>query len=271
MQTRKVAVVTGSNKGIGYAIVKGLCENFFGDVYLTARDVSRGQRAVENLKHIGFLPLFHQLDIVSETSVKDLKDYIEKEHGGIDLLINNASVGTSGSAEDIIQINYFGTLRVCNALFPLLRDNAKVINISSSAGRLQRIPSTELRAKFKDPKLNVASLNELMKTYLNDVKENKAVEKGWGDSPYVVSKVGINALTILHQHVFDLEKPYRNISITSVHPGYVKTDMNKKGTLTTEEGAKAALYLALQAEFKGKYVWFDCQVIDWDGVLPESK
>ena len=41
--------VTGSNKGIGYAIVKGLCEKFDGIVYLTTRDVSRGKAAVEQL------------------------------------------------------------------------------------------------------------------------------------------------------------------------------------------------------------------------------
>lgn len=44
--------VTGSNKGIGYAIVKGLCEKFPGVVYLTARDVSRGKAAVAELNKV---------------------------------------------------------------------------------------------------------------------------------------------------------------------------------------------------------------------------
>ncbi|KAH1014860.1 hypothetical protein HUJ05_012675 [Dendroctonus ponderosae] len=59
--TRKVAVVTGSNKGIGFAIVKGLCEKYNGDVYLTSRDIKRGTAAVEALKQLGF-PMLGYVD-----------------------------------------------------------------------------------------------------------------------------------------------------------------------------------------------------------------
>lgn len=52
----KLAIVTGSNKGIGYAIVKALCEKFDGDVYLTARDVNRGKKAMESLNELGLKP-----------------------------------------------------------------------------------------------------------------------------------------------------------------------------------------------------------------------
>lgn len=63
-------------------------------------------------------------------------------------------------------VNYFGTLDVCNVLFPILRKNARVINISSSAGHLSRIPSRELREKFSDPNLTVSQLNELIKKFV---------------------------------------------------------------------------------------------------------
>lgn len=96
-------------------------------------------------------------------------------------------------------------------------------------------------------------------------KEGKNKELGWGVSAYNVSKVGVSALTIIQQREFDKETPNRNISVNSVHPGYVDTDMtNHKGHLTIEEGAKAPLYLCLeQHELKGKYVWYDCSVPDW--------
>lgn len=84
--------VTGGNKGIGYAIVKGLCQKYLGKVYLTSRDVERGQEAVKKLKDLGLNPSYHQLDIDSESSVNDFKEYISKKYGSIDILINNAAM-----------------------------------------------------------------------------------------------------------------------------------------------------------------------------------
>jgi len=272
---RKVAVVTGSNKGIGYAIVKGLCEKYDGDVYLTARDSNRGQDAVNKLKALGYSPLFHQLDITDQSSIDNFKDHIKTKHGGLDILINNAGVYASSSlpmgeqAEQDIGVNYFGTLRVCETLFPLLRTNGKVVNVSSSAGRLQRISSLDIQAKFKDPNLTIESLSNLMRQYIKIAKENKHKEEGWGDNPYVVSKVGVNALTVLQQRNFDQEKPNRNISINSVHPGWIITDLNKNGLSPVDEGAKSTLFVALEVDLKGKYIWNDCRVVDWQGPLPQ--
>lgn len=84
--------MTGGNKGIGFAIVKGLCEKFQGDVYLTARDVDRGEAAVKELKNLGLKPLFHQLDITDKDSIRKFRDFIAESHGGIDLLVNNAAI-----------------------------------------------------------------------------------------------------------------------------------------------------------------------------------
>ncbi|XP_050294722.1 carbonyl reductase [NADPH] 3-like [Anthonomus grandis grandis] len=276
---KKVAVVTGSNKGIGFAIVKGLCEKFNGDVYLTSRDVKRGQEAVSKLNALGHKPLFHQLDISDETSVNNFKEHIKQTHGGLDILINNAGVYASNDlpegekAEKDVAVNYFGTVRVCEALFPLLRQNAKVINVSSSAGLLQKIPSEAIRAKFKDAK-TVEQLNELMREYIKDARDNTYQSKGWGVPPkvsYIVSKVGVNALTVIQQKLLDQEQPNRNISVNSAHPGFVDTDMtDHKGVLTVDQGAKSSLFLALEAQVKGKFVWYDCTIMDYDGPIPTA-
>ncbi|KAJ8934496.1 hypothetical protein NQ314_013313 [Rhamnusium bicolor] len=247
MSSQRIAVVTGSNKGVGYAIVKGLCERFKGTVYLTARNEEKGKAAVAKLKELGFQPLFHQLDIADQTSKDALEPFAEQ-------------------AEKTVAVNYFGTLRVCEALFPLLRNNAKVVNISSSAGHLYRIPSASVRAKFSDSSLTIPKLNEIMESFVKDAKENKAEQEGWGNPPYcayIVSKVSVSALSIIQQGLFDKEVPNRNISVNHVHPGLVKTDLNSNGHLTIEQGAKAPLYVALDANFKGKYVWFNCQIVDW--------
>ena len=78
--TRRVAIVTGGNKGIGYATCRALSKKFDdGDVFLTARSAERGNAAVEELEKEGCSVKFHQLDI-------DDADSIEKGGGGNDWL-----------------------------------------------------------------------------------------------------------------------------------------------------------------------------------------
>ncbi|KAK4882200.1 hypothetical protein RN001_005519 [Aquatica leii] len=267
----KVAVVTGANKGIGYAIVKGLCENFYGNVYLTSRNESLGQQAVSQLESMGYHPKFYQLDITDQDSINKFRDHIQETEKGIDVLINNAGIAyllnTTDSAikpaDIIISTNYFGTLRVCETLFPLLRFNAQVVNISSSTGRLSSIPSKELKKQFSDPNLTIEQLNALMKDFVRDTRNNAHIANGWCKYPYTASKVGLSALTVIQQKYFDKEISNRNISVNSVHPGYVETDMTRyvpiktsrdQSPLTTEEGSRAPLYLALGGHgLKGYY------------------
>jgi NAD(P)-dependent dehydrogenase (short-subunit alcohol dehydrogenase family) len=90
--TSRVALVTGSNKGIGFAIVRDLCRQFSGDVILTARDEARGRTAVQQLQAEGLSPRFHQLDIDDLQSIRVLRDFLRKEYGGLDVLVNNAGI-----------------------------------------------------------------------------------------------------------------------------------------------------------------------------------
>ncbi|CAH0552184.1 unnamed protein product [Brassicogethes aeneus] len=272
MTTEKVAVVTGANKGIGYEVVKGLCTKFKGVVYLTARNTTKGLEAVKKLKAEGLDPKFHQLDITDQSSIDALKEHIKSAHGGLDLLVNNAAIcylktateSFGEQAENTLKVNYFGTLKLCEALFPLLRDNSRVVNISSSAGHLARIPTERRRKEIGDATLTIEGLNNIANKFIQYAQENKNVEEGWGSSSYVFSKVAVTALTFIQQRIFDGESPNRNIAVNAVHPGYVDTDINgHHGPLTTAEGARAPLFAALEADFKGKYVWSDLTVLDW--------
>ena len=93
MSSKRVAVVTGSNKGIGLAIVRSLCKKFDGDVVLTSRDEGRGNEAVAELKEKeGLNPVYHQLDITSRDSIEGLVTFIRDKYGGLDILINNAGI-----------------------------------------------------------------------------------------------------------------------------------------------------------------------------------
>ncbi|KAJ8717967.1 hypothetical protein PYW07_005897 [Mythimna separata] len=272
----KVAVVTGSNKGIGFAIVRGLCKRYDGIVYLTSRDVERGKKAVADLEKEGLNPKYHQLDITNKQSLEVFRDYIKNTYGGIDILVNNAAIAfkhdatepASVQAKETLFVNYFSLVSTCETLFPVLNNGARVINLSSSCGQLGLIPSQSLRDQLKDEKLTVPELSKLMQQYVEAAKQGTH-EPEWGNSSYVVSKVAVSALSVIQQR----ELNDRDIKVNAVHPGYVDTDMTShKGPLTIDQGASAPLYLALDAPdtIKGKFVWHNSKLVDWDAEKPLS-
>ena len=155
VSSTKVAVVTGANKGIGLAIVRGLCKRFSGDVYLTARSEENGRAAVAQLEAEGLKPKFHQLDITSDESIEALRQYITEKYGGLDLLVNNAGIVYKvkspvpflEQATNTLQTNFFGTLNFSNAFLPLIRPHGRIVNISSTASQLSRLQK-HLQEKF---------------------------------------------------------------------------------------------------------------------------
>ena len=78
----RLAIVTGGNKGIGLAVVRGVRKQFDGDVILTSRDAERGLAATKLLEGEGLKVNFHQLDITSRDSISTFKEYVEKNYGG---------------------------------------------------------------------------------------------------------------------------------------------------------------------------------------------
>lgn len=273
----KLAIVTGSNKGIGYAVVKALCEKFNGHVYLTARDAGRGEAAVRSLNASGLRPKFHQLDVTDDASVATFVAFVRRDYpAGVDVLVNNAAIAYKTDATEpfavqaaeTVRVNYFALRAVCDALFPLLRPGARVVNVSSSAGHLTRIPGIQLREQLSSPLLTVQQLDALMRQFVDAARDGVHEQLGWPSSAYAVSKVGVSALTFAQQRAFDAERGSDGIVVNSVHPGYVDTDMTShKGPLSIEQGAEALVYLALlpdgEQTVKGQYVWNDKTVKDW--------
>ena len=269
--TKKVAVVTGSNKGIGFAIVRGLAKAFDGDVYLTSRNAERGQKAVEDLKKEGLEVLYHQLDIDNEDSIKTLAEFLKSTYGGLDVLVNNAGIAFNRDATEPVHVqakvtiatNYFSVKNTCDILFPLLRPGARVVNMSSNCGLLIKIPGQKLKAKFAKDTLTVAELDKLMNEFIALSEHGQHRELGWPNSTYVVSKVGLSALTRIQHR----ENTIEDVAINHVHPGYVDTDMSShKGPLTPDQGAKSSLFAALlpkNTDIKGQYIWKDCTIHDW--------
>ena len=166
--------MTGSNKGIGFGIVKELCTKFDGDVYVTSRDETRGRQAVAELKKLGLDPKFHQLDIDDEQSVITLRDHLKATYDGLDVLINNAAIAFKNAATEpfalqatvTLRTNYFNTFRACRILFPILKPHARVVNMSSYAGHLSVIKDEALKAKLASSDLTYDQLTALMQQFV---------------------------------------------------------------------------------------------------------
>lgn len=210
----KIIVVTGANRGIGYEAAKQLAMKGH-TVILTARDESKGQAAVEALEKSGMRHvLFQPLDVTSADSIARLREFIEKNYGKLDVLINNAGIISKttsiseASMEEItavMETNYFGPLRVTKAMIPLLKksSDARVINISSGMGVLD-----DLDGSYAGYRLSKAGLNTLTLMLANDLR---------------------------HYH----------IKVNSMCPGWVKTEMGgSSAPRSVEEGADTAVWLA---------------------------
>jgi carbonyl reductase 1 len=152
----RVAIVTGGNKGVGFATCRGLSKKFNGDVYLTARSSERGMAAVAELIKEGCTVHFHQLDIDEPSSIEKIRDFMREKYGGIDVLINNAAINFKNNATEPMGLkaelncktNYWSTKNVCDLLFPALKPGARVVNVSSSSGKLSTISDSDLKKKL---------------------------------------------------------------------------------------------------------------------------
>ncbi|CAK8560869.1 unnamed protein product [Lathyrus sativus] len=268
---QRYAVVTGSNKGIGFEIVKQLAEAGI-KVVLTARDEKRGLHALETLKASGLsdFVVFHPLDVADAASVAALAHFVKSQFGKLDILVNNAGISgtvindkdlatvlisnpgalsedekkkavtqTYELAEECLKINYYGTKIASELLLPLLKlsDSPRIVNVSSTLGKLERIQNEWTKEVFSEAdNLTEEKVDEVLKNFLEDFKTDGPKPGG----AYVISKAAINAYTRI------VAKKFPTISINSVCPGYVITDITANtGILTAEEGAASVVKLAL--------------------------
>lgn len=255
---QQVAVVTGGNRGIGFEIARGCIRAGF-RVVLAARDTKRGLLAAQKLECY-----FVQLDITSPSSIARCAAEIKQRFGHIDALINNASIKTKHNdptpfiqkARAEITTNFFGTLAVCEAFFPLLSVGSRVVNVASSGGHLMVLPSFVLRCEFAkaDTTLTVPQLVQLMAEFLLNIEASRSlahapamdwphVAKGWPSSAYGMSKLGQVALTKIHAR----EWAARGISVNCCCPGSVATELNPGGQRTPAQGADTPVWLACQS------------------------
>lgn len=136
---KKVALVTGASSGIGKATAQRLLKDGL-TVYVAARRVEK----MEDLKSQGAIPL--AMDITKEEDVQHVIKTIAAQHGGVDVLVNNAGYAIYGAVEDTtiadarrqFDVNIFGLARITQLVLPYMREQkaGKIINISSMGGKM---------------------------------------------------------------------------------------------------------------------------------------
>jgi NAD(P)-dependent dehydrogenase (short-subunit alcohol dehydrogenase family) len=215
-QEKRVALVTGGNRGIGLEIGRQLSRLGY-RVVLTARDGRQADEAARDLEGwargdaIGV-----PMDVTDDESVRSAFEQAVKLYGAVDVLVNNAGIAIDGSehrasAPDLsrvtatLETNLFGAWRCATEAVPLMkaRGYGRIVNLSSTMASLE----------------------------LTDAPSSPA---------YRISKAGLNMLT----RVLAAELEYDGILVNAASPGYTRTDMSPDATRSVEEGADTPVWLA---------------------------
>ncbi|HAA30115.1 MAG TPA: short-chain dehydrogenase [Cyanobacteria bacterium UBA8553] len=221
----KTALVTGGNKGIGFAICKGLLAVGF-EVVLAVRSHDKGKEAAEQLQSANSPVRIAELDVTNDDSIHRAVEHLSQEINHLDVLVNNAGIYPDEGVNILtisrnllsltMNTNTFGAIRVTQAFLPLLEKTptARIINVSSGYGELNGLSA--------------------------DVPS------------YCLSKLALNGATIM---LADALRP-KGIAIYAMCPGWVRTDMGGAGaSRSPEQGADTAIWLATEASpnLSGKF------------------
>lgn len=233
ISTKKLALVTGANRGIGFAVAKELLKKN-SVVVATSRSKDDGREAVEKLSEFGNV-VYHQLDVTDKASIDRCYAFIEAEYGKLDILVNNAGIHrethqniVNADLDEVLttlKTNTLAPIQMIQSFLPLLRNSekARIVNVSSGLGKLAR----------QD-----------------------------GDNPgYGLSKLGLNGITLAFANQLKEDR----ILVNSVSPGWVRTDMGgDDADRSPEKGAETIVWAALLEDdsLTGKF-FMDKQEIDW--------
>ncbi len=221
MTGKKIALVTGANKGIGKEIARQLGISGI-TVLIGARDPARGEETAAELRAAGFDAYAVVLDVTNAGVIAEAAETVRREHGRLDILINNAGIvldkGPASTIEvdtlrDTFETNVFGAFAIIRAFLPLLENSAsaRIVNMSSGLGSL---------TQNSDPGWSFAAVKPLA---------------------YNASKAALNMITV----IMAAELKDKGMKVNSANPGYVATDLNgHSGLRSVQQGAAIAVHLA---------------------------
>lgn len=221
---KRVALVTGSNRGIGLEVCRQLGTLGF-RVLLAARNAPAAAEAADSLIAAGLEVSPLVLDVTSQSSVSAAMNFVAKNFGRLDVLVNNAGIGYDpaeaadqadlGAVTATWETNVLGVWLVTQAALPLLRKatpGANVVNVSSEAGSFT---SNGYFSLASQP----------------------------GVAGYAVSKAALNALTVKMANSLSGS----GILVNSICPGWTATYPGgaEQGARPVELGAASVVWVAV--------------------------
>jgi len=239
MSEKKVALITGANRGIGFETARQLGQQGI-KILLGARSEEKGLEAERKLRTEGVDVDFVLLDVDDAKTHQSAAKYIEENFGHLDILINNAGiyidesengapVPASKTSSDIFrktfETNFFNIIALTQTLVPLVKKSeaGRIVFLSSGLGSL---------TLHSDPNSQIYN---------------------WKTPAYNISKTALNGYAV--HLAYELRDT--SIKVNAAHPGSVVTDMNANGEIPVEEGAKTSVSLAtLPADgYTGKFIY----------------
>jgi NAD(P)-dependent dehydrogenase (short-subunit alcohol dehydrogenase family) len=216
MPAKRVAIVTGANRGIGFEIARQLMSH---NVFVVAgcRDAAKCEETAEKLRSEGDNVAAHVLDVNDTHSVRAFVESVVRNAGAPSILVNNAGVFPEERGAKLTDLstaywrmtfetNLFGAMRMCREVVPHMQKlrYGRVVNVSSGLGQMSKM--------------------------------------GAGTPAYRVSKAALNALTLTLAE----EVRGSGILVNSMSPGWVRTDMGgEEAPRSAAEGADTAVWLCL--------------------------
>ncbi|WP_415064277.1 SDR family NAD(P)-dependent oxidoreductase [Bdellovibrio sp.] len=215
---KKIAIVTGANRGLGLATSEALAQRGF-KVLMAMRNPDKAQKQINSLKmkDLDVVPM--KLDLASEKSINDFVEQVRRDYGFVDVLVNNAGIlidsedGGNGSVlktkaatiQKTFTTNTVGPFLLTQKIFPLMRQEGygRIVNVSSGMAQLSTPQSAS--------------------------------------AAYRLSKTALNMVT----NLFASEVQGADICVNSVSPGWVRTDMGgPNADRSIEQGIKGILWAA---------------------------
>ncbi|KAF2298361.1 hypothetical protein GH714_023090 [Hevea brasiliensis] len=257
--TFSLLLVTGANKGIGFSLVKRLAESGL-TVILTARDVERGYKAIEQLRnehgdgddlHLHF----YRLDVSDPASIKAFVSQFEKDFGVLDILVNNAAVSFNEihensveHAETVVKTNFYGPKLLIEALLPMFRQStsacSRILNITSRLGSINKMRNPKMKEMLLSENLSEEQIVGMVNLFIENVKKGTWKSQGWPEiwTDYAVSKLALN----VYSRVLATRYKDCGLRVNCFCPGFTQTSMTRgKGTHTAADAAEVGARLAL--------------------------
>lgn len=190
MLEKKVALVTGGNRGIGFEVVKQLVLKGY-SVILTSRDRDKGLKALQKFDTLKADIIYLEMDLDNQESIQKAAQIVNERYGRLDVLINSAGIILENKKllddpeilERTMQTNFFGAFHVIQSFMPLMERHqfGRIVNVSSEYGALDQLSRSGVGA-YKLSKYALNGLTQLVAAEASDDIKINAVDPGWVSS-----------------------------------------------------------------------------------------